>query len=130
MGKFANVLKKRARRLAREKGHNRENMFIPEMIRKEIALAIEQMDRLKELHKKQLYRLLQVECYVDTEIMQMEQRMPRYSSYRFPEREKLQRRLFALGQERRKLHIQHEEKTRSLEDRLLSLINKHEQLAI
>ncbi len=62
--------------------------------------------------------------------MQMEERTPRYSTYRFPEREKLQRRLLSIGAERRKLAARLEEKIQSLEDRLLSEINKHEQVTL
>ena len=73
--------------------------------------------------------LVRVECYVDTELMQMEQRTPRYSPYRYPEREKLQRRLHHVGGERRKLVVAHEERVQRLHDRLLDLLNKHAQVS-
>ncbi len=106
------------------------DISIPSMIRREIALAVDQTNRLKELHKEQLNRLLRIECYVDTDLMQLEQRVPRYIPHHFPEKEKLRKRLLEIEAERRKLALRLEEKNRSLEDRLLTLINRHEQLDI
>ncbi len=106
------------------------NISIPSMIRREIALAVDQINRVKELHKEQQNRLLRIECYVDTDLMQLEQRIPRYVPHHFPEKEKLRKRLFEIEAERRKLALRLEEKNRSLEDRLLALINTHEQLDV
>ncbi len=68
------------------------------------------------------------EITVNTELIQMEERTPRYSPYRYPEREKLQRRVHSLEQERRRLKIARDEKLRSLHERLLSLLSQHSQL--
>ena len=103
---------------------------IPAMIRREIALTIDQIKRLKDRRDEQFRRLLRLECYVDTDLMQMEQRQPRYMPYHFPEKETLKQRLFDIEKERRNLSLRLEEKTQSLEDRLLNLINKHEQIDI
>ena len=48
--------------------------------------------------------------------------------YHFPTKEKLKQRFFDIEKERRNLSLKLEDKTRPLEDRLLSLINKDEQL--
>ena len=101
---------------------------IPAMIRREIALTVDQIKRLQERHDEQFRRLLRIECYIDTDLMQLEQRQPRYIPYHFPEKEKLKQRLFDIEKERRNLCLKLEEKTQGLEDKLLSLINKHEQL--
>jgi hypothetical protein len=77
-----------------------------------------------------MQELRQAECEIETELMQMEQRTPRYSPYRFPEREKLQRRLARVGQERRKLTLTLAEKLDGLHDRLLSLLRKHTQVRV
>jgi len=103
---------------------------VPGMIRREIALTVDQIKRLKERHDEQFRRLLRVECYVDTELMQMEARQPRYLPYHFPEKDKLKQRLFDIEKERRNLSLRLEEKTQGLEERLLNLINRHEQLDI
>ncbi len=74
--------------------------------------------------------MLRIECYVDTDLMQLEQRIPRYIPHHFPEKEKLKERLFKIENERRNLTLRLEEKNQSLEDRLLNLLDKHEQLDI
>ncbi len=96
----------------------------------EIALALHQIDGLRAREQDMMQNMLQAECYIDTELMQMEQRTPRYSPYRFPEREKMQRRLGHLAEERRRLTLAHAEKLDALHNRLLSLLNKHRQLKI
>ncbi len=98
-------------------------------LRREIGLTLEHVENAKHLFSEQMRSLVRVECYVDTELMQMEQRSPRYSPDRFPEREKLQRRLHQVGGERRKLVTAHEERVQRLHDRLLDLVNKHAQVS-
>lgn len=94
----------------------------------EIALALAHIDGLRAVRQSQMRSLAHVECYVDTELMQMESRTPRYSPYRFPEREKLQRRLFEIEGERRKTAMSHEEKLRELRLRLFGLLRKRKLL--
>lgn len=60
--------------------------------------------------------------------MQMETRTPRYSTYKYPERERFLRSLQGIEAERRRTKAHTEERLRSLENRLLSLMNKHEQI--
>ncbi len=98
-------------------------------LRREIGLTLEHVENTRLLFSEQMRSLVRVECYVDTELMQMEQRTPRYSPDRFPEREKLQRRLHQVGGERRKLVTAHEERVQRLHDRLLDLVNKHAQVS-
>ena len=60
----------------------------------------------------------------------MEERTPRYSPYRFPERDKLQKRLFAIEAERRKRAVMYEDRLQGLQNKLLSLMQKHKQLNV
>ena len=87
-----------------------------------------QLEEVRVRGRMVLASLLQDECYVGTELRQMEDRVPRYSPYRFPEREKLQRRLGHLAQERRRFTVTHGEKIDALHEMLLSLLGKHRQL--
>ena len=130
MARFKKTLEEKANQLAAYPQKSQWENSIPGMIRREIALTVDQIKRLRERHDEQFHRLLRIECYVDTELIQMEQRQPRYAPYHFPEKDKLTQRLFDIEKERRNLSLRLEEKTQSLEDRLLSLINKHEQLDI
>ena len=102
---------------------------ITSSIEREIALVLGHIDRAGTLQEDLEHRLLQSECYIGSELLQMEVRTPRYSPTRFPEREKLQRRLLNIEQERRRLLVQRERPLQELHDRLLSLLNKHQQLS-
>jgi len=130
MARFAKSLEEKASDIAAFSKNQLWETSIPAMIRREIALTIDQIKRLKDRHEEQFRRLIRLECYVDTDLMQMEQRQPRYMPYHFPEKEKLKQRLFDIEKERRNLSLKLEEKTQGLEEKLLSLINKHEQLDI
>lgn len=130
MSKFKKTLEQKANDIAAYPKKQLWDTAIPSMVRREISLTIDQIRRLKGCHDEQFKRLLRVECYVDTELLQMEQRQPRYVPYHFPEKEKLKQRLFEIEKERRNLSLRLEEKTQGLEEKLLSLINKHDQLDI
>ncbi|MBN2642780.1 MAG: hypothetical protein JXR78_14095 [Victivallales bacterium] len=130
MGKFIKSLEEIANQLA---GGSRKHIWdnsIPSMVRREIALTVDQIKRLQDQHDKQFRRLLQVECAIDTDLMQLKQHDPWQPLYHPSEREKLKQRLFDIEKERRNLSLKLEEKTRSLEDKLLGLINKHDQLDV
>ncbi len=103
---------------------------ITTLLEQDIALTLEQIDRLRALQKGQSKSLRRTECYVDTELMQMEERTPRYSPYRFPERDKLQKRLFDIEAERRKHSVFYEDRLQGLQKKLLSLMQKHGQLDV
>ena len=127
---FGKTLEDKADELALERNISTWDSSIPSMLRREISLTVDQIKRLRDRHDEQFRRLLRLECYVDTDLLQMRQRQPRYLPYHFPEKEKLKQRLFDIEKDRRNLSLRLEEKTQGLEDRLLSLINKHEQLDV
>ena len=85
-------------------------------------------DRKRFVNHNVLQNLLDDECEIDTELIQMEARTPTYSPYRFPEREKLQRRRGRISEERRRFLISSGEKLDALNSRLLSLVSKHRLL--
>ena len=130
MSKFTKSLEEKAEFLASVPKRVQWDKSIPSIVRREIALAVDQIKRLKEKHEEQFLRLLRIECYVDTDLMQLEQRIPRYAPYHFPEKEKFKQRLFEIEKERRKLSLRLEEKTQGLEDKLLSLVNRCELLDV
>ena len=127
---FGKTLEDKADELALERNISTWDSSIPSMLRREISLTVDQIKRLRDRHDEQFRRLLRLECYVDTDLLQMQQRQPRYLPYHFPEKEKFKQRLFDIEKDRRNLSLRLEEKTQGLEDRLLNLINKHEQLDI
>lgn len=93
-------------------------------LQREISLVYNQLRRTKKLHEEQLLRLLRIECYVESELKEIELRLPPYSSNRYPELEKLQRRLFEIERDRRAVKLRLEDKVQELEDRMMSLSNK------
>lgn len=99
-------------------------------LEREIAFVMEQIETLRATRDRLSKNLLQIECYVNTELLQMEQRTPRYSPYRYPEREKLQRRLLDIEHERRDRSVTHEQRLAELHKRLLDLLNQHAVLTL
>ena len=129
--KFAKTLEEKANHLAAYPPKKQWDDSIPSMFRREIALTVDQIQRLRERHEEMFHSLLRLECYVDTDLMAMENRQQQYAAaYNFPEKEQLKQRLFDIEKERRNLSLKLEEKTQNLETRLLELINRHQQLDI
>ena len=126
MSKFTKSLEEKAAHLALVPKREQWDKSIPSIVRREIALTVDQIKRLKERHDEQFLRLLRIECYVGTDLIQLQQRIPQYAPYHFPEKEKLKQRLFEIEKERRNLSLKLEEKTQGLEDKLLSLVNRCE----
>ncbi len=128
MQSFAEGLEQRARDMLATPGRQPGHFSRSSLFEDEIALTLYHIDRSRAREQDMKHELLQAECYIDTELMQMEQRTPRYSPYRFPEREKMQRRLARIAEERRRLTITEAERLDALHNRLLSLLSKHRQL--
>ena len=130
MAGFRETLEDKANQFIGPNSNKQWDVSIPGTLRREIALTVDQIKRLRERHEEQFRLLLRIECDVGTELMQMDAQSSRDALYHFPERQKLKQQLFDIEKERRSLSLQLEEKTQSLENRLLSLINKHEQIDI
>lgn len=130
MRSFRKTLEDKAELISDVPKNEQWNKMIPSMLRRQIALTAEQIKRLRGRHDKQFRQLLRLECYVNTDLLQLKQGIPRYTPQNGPENETLKQRLFDIEKQRRALSLNLEEKTQTLEDKLLSLINKHEQLDI
>ncbi len=95
-----------------------------------MALTLDQLEGIRKVHDKARRSLLRQECYLDTEITQREPRPPVYEDLRLSERDRLRDRLRTIEKERRTLLLLEEEELRPLHDRLLTLLNRHDQLQI
>lgn len=126
--RFRKTLEDKANELAAEKDIIKWDTSIPSLLRREIAMTVEQLEQIKFLTTDQMRRLLQQECDINTQMKEHRLGIPWYTASRFPEEQKLRQRLFDIEKDRRKLSTQHHDKRKTLEDRLLDLINKHEQL--
>lgn len=129
-GNFAGRLEQAARGLGCGVERTPGTFSIAALIQQDVALTMEQIDGLRTLHRSQLRSLLRAECYINTELMDMEERTPRYSPDRFPERDKLQQRLFVVESDRRRQFAFYHERLQALQSRLLSLLQKHGQVHV
>ena len=127
-GSFSRGLEERARKLLSSRDQQRPDVSVSSFIAENIALTLNQIDRQRMRGRKVCQSFLQSECYIGSELIQMEERTPRYSPYRFPEREKLQRRLGEIAKERRRFVVSDAETLDALHSQLLALLTKHRQL--
>ena len=126
---FATDLERRAQRIVRAHRTPSGEPGVAHVVVQEIALILDQIEGHRALDQRLKHELLEAECSIGTELIQMEQRTPRYSPYRFPEREKFQRQLRRVGEERRRLALTYEQLIQRLHDRLVGLVARHELLA-
>lgn len=128
MAKFTETLEKKARQLKAGLKQDNWDLSLPSIIKREIALTVDQIDQTRKLRDDQLDSLQKNECDINTELMQMEDRTPKNSPEKYPEREKFMRSLLGIEAEQRRIKVHTEERLRLLEGRLLALMNKHEQI--
>lgn len=103
----------------------------PEMVlARQIALALDHLDRSRCLHESMLRQLLRIECYIDTELMQRAPRPHSYIDVYRPERDRLKDKLLRLEDERRRLALLHHDRTAQIFDRLLALVHQHGYLGV
>ena len=127
---FAVRLETLARGVAQHETDPRETWSPRSSLDDQIRLTLHQLEQTRARSRTASDSILQEECYVGTELRQMENRTPRYSPHRFPEREKFQRRLSRLAEERRRMMIIEGAKLDTLHDRLLSLLAKRRLLSL
>ena len=128
-GAFPARLEAVARRILSDRSRTVRRLWSPRSsVEDALAMLLHHLGETRAHERRVGEDLLREECYVSTELRQMEDRTPRYSPYRFPEREKLHRRLGQLAQERRRFATSHAQRLQLLEDRLLSLVGQHRQL--
>jgi len=128
MAKFTETLEKKARRLKTGLTQDSWDLSLPSIIKREIALTVDQLDQTRKLCDDQLNSLQKNECDINTELMQMEDRTPKNSPEKYPEREKFMRSLLGIEAEQRRIKVHTEERLRLLEKQLLLLMNKYEQI--
>jgi hypothetical protein len=69
---FGKTLEDKADQLAAEANIRKPDTSIPEMLRRDIALTVDQIKRLRERQDEQFHRLLHLDRYVDTDLMQLQ----------------------------------------------------------
>lgn len=124
---FSSSLEARARAVVSRRDSETEDPVVA-AVTDEIALTLNHIDQLRHLHGCLHNDVTRLECYTNTELIQMEARTPRYSPYRYPEREKLQRRLLELAKARRTLAVDEIHETAKLQQRLLTELGRRQVL--
>ncbi len=122
---FGETLEERARRLAKRVHDLPWVTSPPSVTKREIALTLDHITRFRDLHEHLRRSLVRLECYIHTELLQLDPHRPVYRDERFVERDKLKRRLFKIEEERRRLAVQKEERLQGLHERLLALLHRH-----
>ena len=128
---FTDDLEQRARdAISSRSSWEVEGFSASSLLEDEIALTLHQLNNLRRRGGKMEHGLQHEESEINTELLQMEQRTPRYSPYRYPEREKLQRRRSRVLEQARRFTVAHADKLDVLHSRLLALLNRHRQVTI
>ncbi|OHB49722.1 MAG: hypothetical protein A2Y10_06070 [Planctomycetes bacterium GWF2_41_51] len=128
MAEFSKSLEEKAQQIIQDFDNRDWDNSIPAILKREIAFTVDQIKRFKEFHNDQIEEFYKTECDIETELLQVESRTPRYSPYKYPEREKLQRQLVGVKSEKRRQEVFYEDRMQNFEKNLLALIHKHEQV--
>ncbi|MCG3129443.1 MAG: hypothetical protein FLDDKLPJ_00170 [Phycisphaerae bacterium] len=121
---FIEKLEERARALLADTPRNADSTGIDRILDNELALTLDQLTGIRKLHASLDRRLLLLECYVDTEIIQSSPQPPFYYDRYWHDRQMLRRRLLHIEDERRKLALKREDSMRPLQDKLLTLLHR------
>ena len=126
---ISQVLENRAKELTRLRRDTWDSS-VPSVLEKEIALTLGHIEAVRNLHEARRRSLVRAECYVMTELLQIEKHKYSYTLFHFPEQQKLQTMLFKIEQDRQRAAAHEVERLQGLEDRLLNLVSKHIQVNI
>lgn len=130
---FAAQLEAEARRLVSRLDNNTAGSGLHDSVRGEIALTLDHIDRHRLLSNALQSALNKDELYFRTKLAQLwpgkEEHVPylwrEQDKLKLKEKERWQDKLLELEHERRRLALSFEERLQPLEDRLLSLLQKH-----
>ena len=98
------------------------------LLEQEIGLISEHLDRVRDIHKEQLRRIVRAECYVDSDLIKLQSYQPAVFLFRLKARDNLESKLLKLDMERRKLIASHEQEMMRLQEKLFSLMSQHAHL--
>ena len=127
---FAQKLEKQGRRIVEHVSKNEDGAMVGQIIvAQKIALALDQIEHIRELDRLHHKELLQLECKIDTQIMQLAPEYGQQEDDLISQRDKLDNKLQCIDRDKRKQTLDSEALLRNMQDRLLNLLQKHAQLA-
>ena len=128
--RFGDTLEDRAREIAKGLNGLTNSYSVSSIIIKDIALTLDHIEGLKKVHENIRKNLVRLECYIGTDLLQLEPKPHDYDNHNRSDRNTLKGRLLKIEEERRKLSVEEEEKLQKLHEKLLSLLHKIEQLRL
>jgi hypothetical protein len=120
----AESLEERARIILAGSEFTLRDSAIPSELEREIALTLEHIDGVRNLHNDLRGRLSRLERYVDTDMLQLEPRPQDRVDWHRNERNSLKRRLEWIEEQRLKLSKEEAAKLEELHKKLLSLLER------
>lgn len=124
---FGELIEQQARRTLEQRKAQLWRPDASAVIERQMALVLDQLDLERALHQQCRRELLQQECAIDTQAMQLDRLRPRVMPDD-PDRHRLQEQLRRVEQERRQLRLRHHQQVSLLQERLLGLWHQHRQL--
>ena len=101
-------------------------------VERELALTLDHIQRLRQRDRRLRRGLLERECDIDTQIMNISPSAHRYMPHRWAEQSRmiiqLTAALAAVEDQRRRVNVDYDKRMQTLHDRLLQLLNMHAQL--
>ncbi len=121
---FTSRLEQRARKLTRKEPRGAFDDPLS-MLERKIALTVEQIDTVRDLHHQLDQSLVRFQDYLHTEIRKRAPRSPAYQHVSAPECDRLRNRIQRLEQERRHWKHREQDRIQSLHLRLLEELDQH-----
>ena len=125
-------LERRCRDLLRASHENEESETPATFVQRELALTLNHIQRLRRRDRHAHQGLLERECDIETQIMNIRPSDHRYMPHRWAEQSRmviqLSASLAAVEDQRRRVNVDYDKRMQTLHDRLLQLLNMHAQL--
>ncbi len=124
--RVAEVVERRARRIVSDtKGRRQSASGLHFAIAQEIELALERLEHVRRLHAQIRNALLEDELRISADLDRVERLFHGYTSYEAT----LKARRLTLEHERRRLAVEQHQALRQVEQELLELVQRYEQVA-
>src|SRR6266540_3645497 len=128
--RFGDTLEEKARGITKWLNGSSNGSPVSSIIKKDIALTLDQIEGLRNVHENIRKNLVRLECYIGTDLLGLKPKPHDYDNHHRSERNKLKDKLLKIEEERRRLSVEEEEKLQKLHEKLLSLMHKIEQLRL
>ena len=126
--RFAKRLEVRAKQII-SNGDGRVRSPALSSIESELALTVDQLRQTHRVHGRAVCELRDVESSLSLEMERFTPLRALYKDHHYEIRTRISERVFRVQSERRRIQLAQLEHTRPLQDKLLTLLQRHRQLA-